>query len=588
MVGGRATVLGIGQGCATLIEIWDTATPNVNQFVGLMDCGSDDNKEKVNVKESIRLIKEAMEKHVTYQHMSPPYLDLLVISHQDKDHWDKLDMLFTSVKGKRTLATVNAPVEMCIPDVIRISPAIFNPLVIQNSAEEYYSKLKTESDNTLYNAYQNIVINGLAYSNELELFYEINKAGNYIPKQIINITLNDLDFSVTLNYQENDSFGEWEINQDEYSWTCSFSIYKPNEYWLKIDDDFISSTNTFNLEDEFKNSLLYIGGMLDSNVDVDTIWHIVKTYINYLAAIKHLDIIATVDNCYQITQCIGQVYIGGQSDLDSASFKRMRTRLKALSVTGVFDLTDKYDQLNIYGWDLPFWVMCCKNYKDLGYGGSAAIGIKRNATGAVVLWDGANKILFSGDATVHTMFYMRTNDLLKHTTGSVLIAPHHGSGTTSKDCSKPDKWTELDSFLAGIKPNSIVISSGYENHHGHPNMSFIDSSKKALNVDVDEHHLYYNTVASGKTNKNYQNDGVTKRKLFTTIINKQIPASTVMGYSNVEFDIYTPNTMKVNYINDLENIVIPMVVKASLCNILQNHTIAIEDIDFLDYKAGRD
>lgn len=604
MLYGKATVLAIGQGCATLLEIWEEYSKQ-NIFVGLIDCGSDDNKESLNVKKSIETIQTAMDNHINYDHIVPPFLDALIITHQDKDHWDKLDMLFDEVKGARTEATVDAPIQMCIPDVSRISSIVFGDDYQVRYSEEYYAILKKAGGNLLYNGFQEVMKDNVVYSNELELIYEYSLNTDFVPKQITTVSTNvgEVEFSIYINYEPISRLINWEINIDDdfYSFLYSKSIdgkfcltyqfYKDDEEFIKI----IQETDAFNFELVIKESLVF-SKAVEKGIDANVVYEIISIYGQFMTMIKPQDIIDTVGKSYSIKQCIGRVFVGGDVNLESPSFQRMKRKLNAISFEGVGSLTDEAGWFPVYGLnDLPLKLLCCRNYSNLGYGPkSAQVGIKRNASGAVILWDYGNQILFPGDATVHTMFYLRENNLLEDAKGSVLIAPHHGSGTTSKDCATEDSWTELNLFLAALAPKAILISSGYQNHHGHPNSSFVQCSIEANTMTRDDvvHNIYYNDKRSGNKEKKYLNNLQTNYEVYTTIMNNPKNRENEVGYAHIVNFLTEYQPIEFTYINTLENIekVEEVVISAQGDNQFTAKTkpiIDLDKIDFLSYKQRR-
>ena len=74
----------------------------------------------------------------------------------------------------------------------------------------------------------------------------------------------------------------------------------------------------------------------------------------------------------------------------------------------------------------------------------------------IVTWKGQS-VLLTGDIEKKAEQTILETGLLKNHKISVLIAPHHGSTTSS-----------TNAFVKVVKPEHVVFSSGFRHHFGHP------------------------------------------------------------------------------------------------------------------------
>lgn len=106
------------------------------------------------------------------------------------------------------------------------------------------------------------------------------------------------------------------------------------------------------------------------------------------------------------------------------------------------------------------------------------IGLKDNARSCVLKVESAfGSMLFPADIEQDSEL-----ELLKYQPGvlraSVLLAPHHGSGTSS-----------TSPFLAAVAPQLVIIPVGYRNRFGHPKpevvQRYVALGSRVLRTDRD-------------------------------------------------------------------------------------------------------
>jgi hypothetical protein len=249
--------------------------------------------------------------------------------------------------------------------------------------------------------------------------------------------------------------------------------------------------------------------------------------------------------------------------------------------------------------------ICCETYDTIGFSdASSGRSIKNNASSAVLLWRfGEHKVLFPGDCTVHTMYYMNENNLLGETKNSILLAPHHGSVTSSAaNIDEGDEWYVLEKFLQNIEPSAIIISAGLNNAHGHPNASFIAKSEAVLTTTRCKwHSIYYNPTLSGKIKSGY-NYLWEDCKLYTSArVNLAEEIAYAHYYTGID-DFTTINTCYVTGTPEApeeastdSNETLDIEAKLQNETTGTNHnsagirlcTVDMDQIDFLDYRTGR-
>jgi hypothetical protein len=523
----RVTVLAIGQGSASLLEVWegDSYEKRSNLFVALMDCGSDDNKIKQNVKDSIFTIKDAMNRHSDTEGFTPPYLDVLIISHQDKDHWDKLDMLFEEVNGKRTINALLSTIETCIQ-----KPAVINNLVFPVTGvkilagQEQYSKIKgLFSQTALYEGSQHLQIGDQEYYTNIEYSYNyLFKITSYTLQFEIDDPYLEISVSYNCNKKSNWSFVMEDIDElYNYYFDQSLQLYV-----LLRDSQLIGFPSDWDVAGVLKETMDNLITRTGVNISSDIIVAIFTTYNNLLDTLTCDKVVAIIDNNLDLKCFIGQTFIGGQEDIYSKSFKNMRDRIKAVTSTGIEQLIGNQTNREIYNnheLGVKCSVLCCTKLSNCKLsGGGSGRSLEHNASSAVVQWEISGvKVLYPGDATVHTMHYMQNENLTKKALNCVLFAPHHGSGTTSGIANKSgssDPWELLEKFLNSMQPQQIYISAGENNRHGHPNLSFVNKSEAVLRTKTaDLHYICYNTQMSGNTGRDYRM-AFEVIPLYTTVI----------------------------------------------------------------------
>lgn len=138
--------------------------------------------------------------------------------------------------------------------------------------------------------------------------------------------------------------------------------------------------------------------------------------------------------------------------------------------------------------------------------------------------DHEHNIVIPGDATGATMHHVI--GLLKSVFAPswrqnecIIMAPHHGSHSTSKELYRGDKTKRVrDVFFATVKPKWMFISASHLSSYGHPHKSYLISALQVLPKNqVAVHGLNINKTDVGRsvTQQNFTG-GITTRRLYAT------------------------------------------------------------------------
>ena len=107
-----------------------------------------------------------------------------------------------------------------------------------------------------------------------------------------------------------------------------------------------------------------------------------------------------------------------------------------------------------------------------------------NAQSCVVkITDGTTSILFSGDIekeSEYALLYAQQDDPFTSLQSSILVAPHHGSKTSS-----------TESFIKAVNPDAVIYSQGFANRWSFPSKSVFDRYKAlGINQYLTSYHGY--------------------------------------------------------------------------------------------------
>ncbi|MEE0682290.1 MAG: hypothetical protein ACLVML_07055 [Candidatus Gastranaerophilaceae bacterium] len=466
------TVLPMGQGACNLIEIYgrdsnNTSDPEKLIYLGMVDCGSDDSKENININESFAYLWNKMYERGKVRGEDNPLIDIVLLTHRDSDHHDKFMPLETylqnnvisydSTKGRGKTAKKKTYTRS-----------------VKKGFQSYKAYSKGDEEARMYSLHK-IGMQMLAE------FYKEDSPKNIKRRYILNRNNNQIKLS---KYKE---CYKVQINDD------------PGEKIDSVDIDLVLE----GLKDKLNNNATFKQAQKDAVIT--EFRETMKSDINYNSIDdeigKHPLAPPIVDLCY---------YSGEKDSLDGVElFTQAAKNAQYLPVA-------KISTINVPDTNAKIEILCSLSKYDKKI--SKAGNSKENLASAVSLWNTEKgKYILAGDATVHTMEHLNNVNIYKndYENANVMTAPHHGADLTSRGFikksgkAKPENmWKIYSGFLSNYKPQGVAISAGYDNKHGHPGRNFLDVTycyfKNNNKVSETEHSIYANLDRTVKNKeKNY-------------------------------------------------------------------------------------
>ncbi len=450
------TVLPMGQGACNLIEIYGRDKANDPEkliYLGMVDCGSDDSKENININESFAYLWNKMYQRGKVRNTDKPLIDIVLLTHRDSDHHDKFMPLETYLQN----------------NVISYDST-------KGRGKTAKKKTYTRSVKKGFQSYK-------AYSkgDEEARIYSLHKIGMQMLAEF---------------YKENSPKiikRRYTLNRNNNK--IKLSKYK-NYYKVQINDDSektIESVDTDSvlegLKDKLNNNTTFNQAQKD---DIITEFReTMKSDINYNSIDdeigKHPLAPPIVDLCY---------YSGKDVSLDGVElFTQAAKDPKYLP-------NHSMSTINVPDTNAKIEILCSLSKYDKKI--SNVKKSEENLASAVSLWNtGKGKYILAGDATVHTMENLNNIYKNDYENANVMTAPHHGADLTSRgfikksgEAKPKNMWKIYSDLINKYKPQGIAISAGYDNKHGHPGRNFLDVTYCYFNnnnkVNETEHSIYAN------------------------------------------------------------------------------------------------
>lgn len=534
------TMLAVGQGAMNLIEIYDVLEgERVLVNLSLIDCGSIDGHpvSKAACEKSLGFAVEKMrERYDTFG--DGMMLDHLLLTHKDADHWNLLERLFQMAIGVETA------------------------LVSENIG---YLRVE-ESDNYIENYYVNRLEGNYRYEKnyydecEIELTFTYKVSGqDSIPEMILEYEYGDNYMSVC-----------W---RPEFLSVSVFNVYRQlnqpvglcifGRYGL-----FLPKTKEhINWEipsgyKEFLELFFDISGILqvilENYTDIPAGHTVVMREMLTNINVSREDIEkVTMENPDHVPPFIKNLYIGGNSSAFSGKFGAMERTLTMLSKNREF-LVNKGRCIDLYGRIQLYIIEKLNEYGLKRVNNAESVSkpsIKNNATSivSVLLLDGESafkKIVFTGDATVHTFYQMlldidadiKQGKPVKYK-NAAWTAPHHGAYKTIHG-KIPIKGGEVfPALLEQVHPTEMVVSAGVVNIHGHPCRSFMDLVENYFTragIRDIPHDIYRNTNDKNRAGGAVWEFAPIECPLYTTYTILQDGSE---GYRDYVFSFSTENAV---------------------------------------------
>lgn len=486
----KVTMLAVGQGAMNLIEIYDVLEGRrVLVNLSLIDCGSIDGHpdSKAACEKALDYVAEKMKER--YRQKEYLLLDNLLITHGDGDHWNLLKRLFSTVFGENLV------------------------LVIGDRCGEWIHVKEEDGFKEIY--YMNEMDGTFRYEKNYYEEFEIELAVSYICKDEDIIQQVDLEYE----YDDNYLFVCW--NPQYFNIIVLDKIEAANKLSISCDSE--ECTYTIDTKtgkrtgiipqtyEAFINlfSRIYIG-IRASVIQIPDEHHWIFTdmlNIKKTPEISPEEIEAAVrEKLNPARPFIRNVYIGGNLSLYGRKFNAMVGTLKTYTQNAVFIKAKKGEYIDLYG---GFQLHIIENLAAdkletvIDAESVEKASIKNNATSmvSVLLLDGVpefEKIVFTGDATVHTFYQMLLDiDISAIYRDAVWTAPHHGAYTTIHGhiLYEEEEVEVFPVLLEVVHPIKMVVSAGVKNMHGHPCISFMDCVYIYLEnseLQAEPHNVYCN------------------------------------------------------------------------------------------------
>lgn len=503
------SMLPVGQGAMNLIEVYEREGFSRRlENLTMIDCGFMKNASLLkNTLNSVKYATEQMRRR--FEQGDGIYLDNLIFTHRDLDHWTLFDNLWEELFGP------NYYMKEAAFDHLEGVRWLDNH---ESVSESYYMYESAQTEIYVYQKY-------FESPSELsEPNFEISGKITYRADKRQSIQ----EVRSQLFYSSKSSGGIFRANWDMAGLSMKAYVPECDENFLNVklaransgfilhgffkgEDHIWFYEGKYPQEDsEFRQfiaefTLNVLGGMEEFK-DIN----VIESFLREWFVFKGIgDIIETVKGGVEVSNVIGSVFVGGNTKADFKKGKtltrvgEMLKRARIASKHGVTELK-KDDEIPILD---PITLLVLER---LDLDGLKAIprvegntvidaGILNNGTSAVsVLFnrndDGFQKFFFPGDATVHTFYGMILD--LRHELfcDAVWTAPHHGSQRTISGEGDDEKMV-FPFLLKNTTPRAMVITAGFNNRHGHPNFSFmrwISEYFRVLRRRVQKHSIVFN------------------------------------------------------------------------------------------------
>lgn len=497
----RVTTFAVGQGLCELIEIYQGNVDNL-VYLALSDCGSN-SKVKKNKTEYVANVENMFqyisEKAIKRKEKTGSYFfDMVSISHQDTDHWNLLMRLLTRILEIPTGEYIS----------IQDECGTCTQYVIDTACEggEMCIYFSNQDNDAYYLNYMNTIENYEESQSSSDSYYQCTYVRTWkIGKVQSEILCHEIEISILTDDSEGGVTGVYNAGGEEiiieYTMVnegeeinASLLANSEGTYFIYQDGSEKFTTIPSDLTDALEQFFKLIEDITPS---------IIMQIFESNKAVDLGEVQAEINKGKPVKKVIDKVYFGGTKYKPRASdFK-----VKLSNMANVVRDSVCYEEGSLSVDGISYTALIPLDYGDIGpnnrYPGiketKVVDEIERNRTSLFMLLafrDG--QIVFPGDATVHTMMSVininSQNGLFKNYITQLLVAPHHGSDTTSANDTRftgEEGYSVLLEFLEMFSPVNMHISSGIKNNHYHPGESFINYSWVTTQGEGDEHPVYY-------------------------------------------------------------------------------------------------
>lgn len=554
------SMLPVGQGAMNLIEIYDNGGQLVN--LSLVDCGAEYSKRanpatlKRNEKACVQYVMQRME--LRYNRGDKLMLDYVFITHLDGDHWSLYSALFEMIFSQNLIINLNTNERICFS----IIDDFFDYVEFFESEKEKYCGARGSKETFLFSEYLGIL--------DFEVIYMENSK-----TETLNVEFPDLEFymeSELINSQELNilvEIGNYEIAVKAIS-DNNIACASIKESGEDIKEE------TFGIQN-YGNVLEAIMCCLKKIINVNELEEFQK-YFEYIYVQAQSIVFPNEDYIMNALRTkedarvgiINGFIYGGSIKHASPSAKEFLRKMNVVArkcLEGVENST--YDLYRDSNEDKSFFMkivarLSADMLKNDSRFKQSYLNIVRNATSmiCVLQCNECPVVLFSGDATMHTIQYMWkfTGQKMSEIQNAVWTAPHHGSFRTMNGI-------EFSAFMLNYAfPKAMIISAGFNSRHGHPHGSFINWTKvyfEGMRKQVNEHYICYNKFDYERKNAYWVMEKVSI-PVYTSVC-----FDGIMIYKNIQLlfmqngsfviqknqppAIYTPAIPRYENISDMEN-----------------------------------
>lgn len=375
-------------------------------------------------------------------------LDLLVVSHQDKDHWNYILDLMWKMNPQ---ADRN--------DWVKPINSDWGAYKISNSIVEYIYRNMSESSKHKWQ----VIGKGV-----LEDKVTLSTSGM---RYFMDVTIEEWSFYISIaeKVEEFNVYLHIRTNRKNFIFSIS-NIKQIGEKLESILEEYIGQVHL----------LGEILAIIVSNIE--------NTIFNFNPGI----IEDLVSQAGKIRFGIKRSYFGG---LDRGTaycmfinqMKPFRRNEISSFQSGILS-TDFTDERGQFPYEPEKYLLDGKKNL-LGTKGS----IYKNATSLITRFNlsSTSVLLFPGDATVHTFRRLKNSRLMKGAEIRIFFAPHHGSYDTNYGYNYIGQELSpqpLSALLETYPPDCIIISA-YHEKFGHPSVFFVEMACDFCRLDTDMHSL---------------------------------------------------------------------------------------------------
>lgn len=556
----NVTMLPVGQGAMNLIEVYVVEGGSRRLYdLTLIDCGFQRTRP-VRLNKLPIYDKKAVEYTVGKMRERSElgdgiYLDNVIFTHRDTDHWILFDNLWEELYGGNFATTgrrerglmgsvirsLNDQVQetfyINVPKTIFEQQSVFNSkLVFGQPYYEIWGKHSIQGGvEKTEIIFRSILSGGLCkavwFRDNLEVLAFTRENQNSI---LMANLISDDGASMTYN-----------LRGDTFVWKSG----RP----LPADDNQVRT-----LLVEFIQYIIQDEELHQKLEGIENLYGFLTELFIYRPAEEITQIIM---NGTPVSGVVGHIFAGGNIAADqNEKTKRlsnvglMLKRAELLSADGVIHELAAGSSISLFE-DLELQVLERLSVPDLLHIGGRDIiwesrsssAIKNNGTSAVlVLADGTDdfqKFFFPGDATVHTFYRMLNSDLGGWFMDAVWTAPHHGSYATNwgyevmrDGAGKVVARRDIFPLLLGmVTPRAVVITAGCNSSHGHPNFSFLGWLQQYFcseSVTVSLHNICFNLSDTSDGEWRYTN---TKYPVYTSL---QYEENSMKGIFNMTYQAH--------------------------------------------------